>query len=107
MAVSSDQSTAPVAWWPGALLVASIGVLVGLLYLPLLHWLGAMTLHTGQLTNGALLVIFATVICTRATVGRLKLSPAVNDWGFGLLGGAMVLLWLAGRSSFWLLPLAL
>ena len=93
--------------WPGILLIAGIGVLVGLLYLPLLHWLGAMTLRTGQLTNGALLVMFAMVICTRQTVGSLQFKPKATDWGFGLLGVAMLLLWLAGRSNFWLLPLVL
>src|SRR5262249_52032006 len=51
--------------------------------------------------------IFAMVICTRSTVDKLKLAPSINDWGFGLLGAAMVLLWLAGRTNFWLLPLVL
>lgn len=93
--------------WPGVLLALAVGGLVGLLYLPLLHWLGRATLHTGQLTNGALLVCFALAICTRDAIAKLTLSPGINDWGLGLLGLAVLCLWLAGRSASWLLPLVL
>jgi exosortase/archaeosortase family protein len=93
--------------WSEVLPVLIIGTLIGLLYVPLLHWLGHVTLHTEQLTNGALLVCFALAICTRNAITRLKLSPAINDWGLGLLYLAVVCLWLAGRFTAWLLPLVL
>jgi exosortase/archaeosortase family protein len=91
--------------WSGVSMVLGIAVLVGLLYLPLLYWLGRVTLHTGQLMNGAVLVCFAVAICTRDAIATLKPSPGVNDWGLGLLGLAVMCLWLAGRLSAWLLPL--
>jgi len=93
--------------WPGAVLVLAIGALVGLLYLPLLHWLGRVTLHTGQLTNGALLVCFAIAICTRNALAQLKPSPGINDWGLELLGLAGLCLWPAARLASWQLPLVL
>lgn len=95
------------ARWPGVLLVLAIGAMVGLAYLPLLHWLGSVTLHTSQLTNGALLVILAMLICIRTAVTRLTLTPAVNDWGIGLLAAALFCLWLASRLISWALPLML
>src|SRR5882724_2531398 len=82
--------------WLGVPLVVSIGILVGLLYLPLLRWLGSVTLHTGQLTNGALLVCFALAICARNAIAQFKLSPRINDWGLGLLCLAVLCLWVAG-----------
>ncbi len=47
------------------LMVVAVGVLLSLLYLPLLHWLGSTTFHTQQLLNGALLVVIALAICGR------------------------------------------
>jgi exosortase/archaeosortase family protein len=97
----------PVVRWSDVVPVLAIGVLVSLLYLPLLHWLGSVTLHTGQLTNGALLVILALAICIRSAVTRLTLTPAINDLGVGVLAGAVFCLWFAGRSVAWALPLVL
>ena len=97
----------PAARWPGVVPVLAVGALIGLLYLPLLHWLGSVTLHTSQLTNGALLVILALAICIRSAVTRLTLTPAINDWGVGVLAGAVVCLWLANRLVVWALPLVL
>jgi len=93
--------------WPGIFLVTSIGAVVGLLYLPLLRWLGRATLHTEQLTNGALLVCIAIAICTREALAQLKPSPGISDWGLSLLGLAGLCLWLAPHWPSWLLPLVL
>ena len=87
--------------------MAAIGVLVGLLYLPLLRWMGQVTLHAGQLTNGAVLVFVALAICSRNAITQLKFSPGINDWGLGLVGLAFLCLWLAGRLRPWSLPLVL
>ena len=65
----------------GMVLVLAISVLVGLLYVPLLHWLGWETLHTQQLVNGAFLVFFALVICVRDAVDKLRFDPQVSRAG--------------------------
>ena len=90
-----------------ALLVLVISALIGLLYVPLLHWLGAMTLHTQQLLDGAVLVVFALAICVRDTVNKLRLAPQINNQGIGLITLALLCLWVAGRWRVWLLPLVL
>ena len=90
-----------------ALLVLAIGALIGLLYVPLLHWLGSMTLHTQQLLNGALLVLFALAICVRDAMDKLRLAPQISNQGIGLIALALLCLWLAGRWRVWLLPLVL
>ena len=93
--------------WSGVVPVLAVGVLVSLLYLPLLHWLGSVTLHTGQLTNGALLVFLALAICIRSAVTRLTLAPSISEWGVGMLAVAVFCLWLASRLVVWALPLVL
>ena len=84
-----------------------LGALIGLLYLPLLYWLGWTTVHTQQLTGGGLLVVIALLICVRDAVGKLRLQPQFNNLGLVLLALGFFYLWLAGRSRFWLLPLVL
>ena len=84
-----------------------LGALIGLLYLPLLYWLGWATVHTQQLTGGGLLVVIALLICVRDAVGKLRLQPQINNLGLVLLALGFFYLWLAGRSRFWLLPLVL
>jgi exosortase/archaeosortase family protein len=93
--------------WRSVVPVLTIGALIGLLYLPLLHWLGSATVHTSQLTNGALLVILAMLISVRTAVTRLTLKPAINDWGLVLITLAVLILWLSSRRTFWALPLVL
>ena len=88
-------------------IVIAIGVLIALLYIPLLSWLGWMTLHRQQLANGALLVVIALAICVQDAVGKLRLQPRLGSWGIGLLALAFFCLGLAGRSRVWLLPLVL
>ena len=87
--------------------VLAIGVLIGLLYLPLLHWLGSKTLHTQQLLNGALLVVFALAICVRDAVDKLRVTVQLGNLGIGLIMLALFCFWLAARWRFWMLPLVL
>lgn len=81
----------------GMALVLAISVLVGLVYLPLLHWLGWETWHTQQLVNGAFLVFFALVICVRDAVDKLRFDPQVSPHGIGLIVLAFVSLGAAGK----------
>jgi exosortase len=81
----------------GMVLVLAISVVVGMLYLPLLHWLGRETLHTQQLVNGAFLVFFALVICVRDAVDKLRFDPQVSAHGVGLITLAFVCLAVAGK----------
>jgi exosortase len=96
------QPTLPPA---SMLLVLAISGLIGLLYVPLLQWLGRMTLHTQQLFNGAFLVVFALAICVRDAAEKLRLTPAISNQGVGLIAFALACLWLATRLAS--LPLAL
>jgi hypothetical protein len=81
----------------GMILVLAISVVVGLLYLPLLHWLGRETLHTQQLVNGAFLVFFALVICVRDAVDKLRFDPQVTAHGISLIALAFACLAVAGK----------
>jgi hypothetical protein len=65
----------------GVVLVLAISVMVGLLYVPLLHWLGRETFHTQQLLNGALLVVLALAICVRDAADRLRFAPQISNEG--------------------------
>jgi exosortase/archaeosortase family protein len=89
------------------LMVLAISVLIGLLYVPLLHWLGWRTLHTQQLLNGAMLVLFALAICVRNAVDELRLTPQVGNEGIGLVALAFACLGGATRWQSWVLPLSL
>src|ERR1017187_1540560 len=89
----------------GLWMVLVIGVLIGLLYVPLLHWLGSRTLHTQQLLNGAVLVVFALGICVRDAVDKLRFAVRIGNLGISLIALALLCLWLAARWRFWTLPL--
>ncbi len=91
----------------GMVLVLAISVLVGLVYVPLLHWLGWETLHTQQLVNGAFLVFFALVICVRDAVDKLRFDPQVSAHGIGLIALAFVSLGVAGKWHSMSLPFLL
>jgi exosortase len=91
----------------GVILVLAISVLVGLVYVPLLHWLGWETLHTQQLVNGAFLVFFALVICVRDAVDKLRFDPQVSPHGIGLIALAFVALGVAGKWHSMSLPFLL
>jgi exosortase len=88
-------------------IVLIICVLIGLVYVPLLHWLGWMTLHTQQLLNGAALVLFALAICVRDAMDKLRVAAQISNEGIGLIALAFGCLWLAARWKALLLPLVL
>src|SRR5579862_5165182 len=90
---AADGSRPPRPYPTGILMVLAISVLIGLLYVPLLHWLGWRTLHTQQLFNGALLVLFALAICVRDAVDELRLVPQFGNEGIGLVALAFACLW--------------
>lgn len=83
----------------------AIGVLLGLLYWPLLVWLGRASLHVAQLSTGALLVVFAVVVCFQDSLRRLRFEPHLNGSGVALLGLGMACLWLARWLTAATLPL--
>ena len=105
--VSTNDDRVPRVHFPDVAIVIVIGVLIALLYVPLVYWLGWMTLHRQQLANGALLVVIALAICVRDAVGKLRLQPQFGSLGVSLLALGLLYLWLAGRSRVWLLPLVL
>jgi len=88
-------------------IVLIVCVLIGLVYVPLLHWLGWMTWHTQQLLNGAVLVLFALAICLRDALDKLRVSARISNEGLGLIALAFGCLWLAARWKALLLPLVL
>ncbi|HVM60803.1 MAG TPA: exosortase/archaeosortase family protein [Verrucomicrobiae bacterium] len=95
--LTARAGKAPRADLVSVILVLAITVLVGLLYVPLFHWLGRETLHTQQLVNGAFLVLFALVICLRNAVGDLRFDPQVSPQGVSLVAVAMLCLGVAGK----------
>jgi exosortase len=89
----------------GVIQIMAIGVLLGLLYWPLLAWLGRESLRVTQLSTGALLVVFAVVVCFQDSLRRLRFEPHLNGSGVALLGLGMACLWLARWVSTGALPL--
>ena len=88
-------------------MVVAVSILIALLYLPLLYWLGRMTLLTQQLLNGAALVLIALAICVRDAVDELRVAPQISNTGIGLVALALGCLWLGSRWPGWLLPFLL
>lgn len=84
-----------------------MGMLLALLYAPLLMWLGHVGAHVRQLSAGGLLVLFALLLCVRDARETLRLEPQVTVRGLGLLGLALLALGAARWLKAWALPLAL
>ncbi len=103
--MATGEPGAPPVRSTSVLMVVAISVLIGLLYLPLLHWLGSTTIHTQQLFNGALLVVIALAFCVRDAVYDLRPAPQISNPGIGLVALALGCLWLGARWQSWLLPL--
>jgi len=93
---TDNQQARRVDPW-GVVLVLAISALVGLLYVPLLHWLGHETFHTQQLLNGAMLVVLALAFCVQDVAGRLRFAPQISNEGIGLILLALLCLLLAAR----------
>src|SRR5260221_11151891 len=104
--MTTSEPGAPPVRPTSVLMVVAISVLIGLLYLPLLHWLGSTTIHTQQLLNGALLVLLALVYCVRDAVYDLRPAPQISNQGVGLVALALGCLWLGTRWPAALLSLA-
>jgi len=88
-------------------LILAIGVMLALVYSPLLVWLGRTTVKTEQLNTGGVLVLFAIAICLRDALETLRVKPNLNNYGLSLLFLGFACLWLAGRSPRGVLPLVL
>lgn len=101
------RAGSPRSRWLALGLVLVIGVLLAMIYSPLLLWLGKTTLSTEQLNTGGLLVLFAIAICLRDTIERLRVEPRLSNHGLSLLFLGLACLWLAGRSQRGVLPLVL
>lgn len=104
--IAVGETGAPGVRSTSLLMVLAISVLIGLLYVPLLYWLGATTLRTQQLFNGALLVLIALAICVRDAVSDLRPDPQISNQGIGLIALALGCLWLGTHWRAGLLPLA-
>jgi exosortase/archaeosortase family protein len=88
-------------------MVLLVGVLLGLVYAPLLIWLGATSFKVEQLQTGGVLVLFAIVICMRDTISSLRLEPNLNNQGLALFFLGMACLSFAGKYQRWVLPMYL
>ena len=86
-------------------LIVGIGVLLTLMYWPLLAWLTRLSLHVAQLSTGALLVVFAAVVCLQDGLRKLRFEPQVNSLGLALLALGFACLWLARQFAVGVLPL--
>ena len=87
--------------------VLGVTVLLGLVYLPLVLWLGKTGLVVSQLTTGGALVLFALGICLKDVIREHPFEPNTSDYGYGLLGIAFVLLAAALYLKALALPLVL
>jgi exosortase/archaeosortase family protein len=89
-------------------LIVGIGVLLTLMYWPLLAWLMRVSLHVAQLSAGALLVVFAAVVCLQDSLRELRFEPQSRHGGtlgVALLALGFACLWLARRFAVGVLPL--
>jgi exosortase len=86
-------------------LIVGIGVLLTLMYWPLLAWLTRVSLHVAQLSTGALLVVFAAVVCLQDGLRELRFEPQANPLGLALLALGFACLWLARQFAVGVLPL--
>ena len=86
-------------------LIVGIGVLLTLMYWPLLAWLTRVSLHVAQLSTGALLVVFAAVVCLQDGLRELRFEPQANPLGLALLALGFACMWLARQFAVGVLPL--
>jgi exosortase/archaeosortase family protein len=86
-------------------LIVGIGVLLTLMYWPLLAWMTRVSLHVAQLSTGALLVVFAAVVCLQDGLRELRFEPQANPLGLALLALGFACMWLARQFAVGVLPL--
>ncbi len=80
-------------------------MVLALTYAPLLIWLGKVSWQVTQLTNGAMLVLFAMLICLRTNLQTLRVAPQVTTHGLALLFVGVLFLWLSHHTNLPVLPL--
>lgn len=80
--------------------------MLALMYWPLLVWLARASLQMTQLSAGALLVVFAAIVCLQDSLRDLRIDPQVNTLGLGLLVLGFWCLWLARYLALAVLPMA-
>lgn len=85
--------------------MVGIAVVLALVYAPLLIWLGKVSWQVTQLTNGAVLVLFAMLICLRTNLQTSRVAPQITTHGLSLLFVGIVLLWLTHHTNLPPLPL--
>ncbi len=91
---------------PSIFIIAGIGALLALAYWPLLRWLAQASVHITQLSTGAVLVVFAGIICLQDSLRDRRFDPQINIPGLSLLGLGFVCLALARHVPGAALPLA-
>jgi len=88
-------------------LLGVMGLLLLLIYAPLLVWMGARGCHRAQLGTGALLVVFTLAISVWDRLDWKKTKPNIHPDGVAYLALAFFCLWLAARWRFLQFPLVL
>lgn len=87
--------------------VIAVGSTLALMYWPLISWLGHKSLQMQQLQNGALLVIFAMILCVRETLQAERPRPHINNQGIVLLILGFACVYLAKKLPRLAFPLLL
>lgn len=88
--MNADYSRADFRWLPWLWVVGLVLVLT-LLYAPLVLWLGRVSWQVTQLTNGALLVVFALLIGLRTVWHEAQPTPVFSGPGLRWVGAGLIL----------------
>ncbi len=88
-------------------LLGVMGLLLLLIYAPLLVWMERMAVSRAQLGTGAVLVVFTLAISVWNRLDWKRIKPNLNPDGVGYLALAFVCLWLAARWRWLQFPLVL
>ena len=111
-AASRPVQAVPPAVPPSALgLIIGLGVLLLIVYGPLLNWLIRIGFQVDQLSTGGVLVMFVVAVCVRRALRRLTVRPRVTNQGMLLLASAILCLaavsylqYLVTNVTRWVLP---
>ncbi|MFW6124510.1 MAG: exosortase/archaeosortase family protein [Pirellulales bacterium] len=75
-------------------IVVGLGLVLAVVYAPLLLWLGRTTLQASQLHNGGLIVLFALVIGLRKLIRHRSVAAEFSPLGLGLIIAGLACLYL-------------
>lgn len=90
---------------PSALgLIFGLGLLLLIVYGPLLNWLFRIGFRVEQLSTGGVLVLFVIAVCVRRAWRGLTVRPRVTNQGMLLLGSAILCLAIVSYLQRWILP---